>query len=257
MIFVAAGTQDGRELISLLLQNGYGVTASVISYYGEKLLAQHAEFKDKLHINDRALDEKDLEDFITKHRIALFVDASHPYAVNVSNNAMQACRAKKIPYIRYERDLTKLSYEKIIVVHSYEEACAEAAQCGTQIFLTTGSRNLKKFTESPFLREKTLTVRVLPTAEVIGLCENLGLTPGQIIGMQGPFSTGLNKEMFLRYQADVIVTKNSGSIGGTDTKIAAAQELGLPVIVIDRPVMHYDRLARTYEEVLDFVKEHS
>lgn len=256
MIFVAAGTQDGRELIGLLLQRGYNVTASVISYYGEKLLAQYANFGAKLQINDEALDELALEKYFVEHQVTLFVDASHPYAVNVSKNAMQACKEQRIPYIRYERDLTKLEYDKVIVVHSYEEACEQAAKCGEHIFLTTGSRNLAKFTTSPHLQGKQLIARVLPTTEVIALCEKLGLLPGQVIGMQGPFSELLNQELFVKYHADVIVTKNSGSIGGTDTKIAAAQALNLPVIVIDRPQLHYDELARTYEEVLDFVKEH-
>lgn len=257
MIFVAAGTQDGREIIGLLLQQGYAVTASVISYYGEKLLAQYASYGEKLVINDQALDAKGLAEYFHAHHVNLLVDASHPYAVNVSQNAMAACKAQHIPYIRYERDLTQLAYEKIIVVHSYEEACEQAAKCGEHIFLTTGSRNLQKFTTSSYLQGKNLIARVLPTAEVIALCEQLGLLPGQIIGMQGPFSQMLNQELFAKYHADVIVTKNSGSIGGTDTKIAAAQAMGLPVIVIDRPKLHYDRLARTYEEVLTFVKEHS
>ena len=99
----------------------------------------------------------------------------------------------------------------------------------------------------------SLVSRVLPTAEVIALCEGLGLSPKQIVAMQGPFSQALNREMFRQYRADVIVTKNSGAIGGTDTKIAAAVELGLPVVVIDRPVLAYDRLVHCYEDVLSFV----
>ena len=83
--------------------------------------------------------------------------------------------------------------------------------------------------------------------------ERLGLSPKQIVAMQGPFSQALNREMFRQYRADVIVTKNSGAIGGTDTKIAAAVELGLPVVVIDRPVLAYDRLVHCYEDVLSFV----
>ena len=99
MIFVAAGTQDGRELAGALLQAGYDVTASVVSSYGEKLLEQYP----RLIINDKPLDEDALKDYIWQHDIRIFVDASHPYAANVSGNAMRACRATNIPYIRYER----------------------------------------------------------------------------------------------------------------------------------------------------------
>lgn len=253
MIFVAAGTQDGRELAKFLLAYGYDVAASVVSHYGEQLLADCRGRN--LIINDQPLGRTEMEAYLKQHEIRLLVDASHPYAVNVSQNAMEVCRALEIPYIRYERELTELCYDKITVVHSYEEAAETAAGLGKRIFLTTGSRNLEKFTSSEAMKEHVIMARVLPTGQVIGLCEKAGLTPGQIIGMQGPFSKELNKELFQKYQADVIITKNSGTIGGTDTKFAAAEELGLPVIVIDRPVMEYGHIGRSYCEILRFIEE--
>mgnify|MGYP001020205508 CR=1 FL=1 len=253
MIFVAAGTQDGRELTEALVWRGHSVTASVVSRYGEQLLA--ACGNDNLTIHDEPLDEDGFVAYIRAHAIRAFVDASHPYAVNVSKNAMAACHVTGTPYIRYERALSALGYAKIHVVHGYEEAAERAAQLGAHVFLTTGSRNLEKFTQAEALKPCTLTARVLPTADVVALCERLSLTPGQIVALQGPFSTALNAELFKKYRADVIVTKNSGAIGGTDTKIEAARELEIPVVLIDRPVLAYDTLARTYEEVIRFVEE--
>ena len=71
--------------------------------------------------------------------------------------------------------------------------------------------------------------------------------------MQGPFSRELNRAMYEKYKANVIVTKNSGTIGGTDAKFQAAADLELPVVVIDRPVLDYPNLAHTFEEVKQFV----
>ena len=247
MIFVMAGTQDGRELVKVLLAEGYEVTASVVSSYGRQLLEEN--HGSSLVINDEPLDGEALENYFRSHRIKACVDASHPYAINASRNAMTACRGAGVPYLRYERDLTQLDYDKAVIVHSYEEAAEEAAKLGKVIFLTTGSRNLSKFTVSPHLQECRLIARVLPTAEVIGLCEELGLAPDQIVALQGPFSAALNRELFLRYGAEVIVTKNSGTLGGTDTKLQAAAELGLPLIVIDRPPLAYDCLCSTFEEL--------
>ncbi|WP_315444372.1 precorrin-6A reductase [uncultured Selenomonas sp.] len=254
MIFVASGTQDGREIVRCLCASGYDVAASVVSSYGQQLLAeQQKRGGGRLIINDTPLDEDGLRRFFSEHEIRAFVDATHPYAVNVSRNAMTACAAEGIPYIRYERNLTDISYENVHLVHSYEEATEVAARLGKTVFLTTGSRNLERFVKAPSLVDCTLIARVLPTADVIALCEDLGLTPAQIIAMQGPFSRELNRAMYEKYGADVVVTKNSGTIGGTDEKFQAAEDLGLPVIVIDRPVLAYPHLAHTYEEVKDFV----
>lgn len=252
MIFVVAGTQDGRELVKLLLDKGYDVAASVVSRYGGELLA-HA-CGQKCLINDKPLDEEGLKNYLQVHHIRLLVDASHPYAANVSRNAMAVCKALAIPYIRYERDLSKLDYAGITVVHSYEEAAEAAAGLGRKIFLTTGSRNLEKFVHSPALKDCELTARVLPTADVIALCEELGLDAGHIVALQGPFSRELNVELFRKYGAEVIITKNSGAVGGTDTKFAAAAELNLPIVLIDRPQLAYPCLAHAYAEVLSFVQ---
>lgn len=252
MIMVAAGTQDGRELVGLLLERGYAVAASVVSSYGHELLASYGE---QLTINDRPLDEAGLSEYFAAQGITLFIDASHPYAVNVSQNAMAACVAAGIPYVRYERDLSELKAGHIAIVHSYEEAAARAAECGDNIFLTTGSRNLAKFTTAIELKGKNIIARVLPTVEVVTLCEELGLTPASIVALQGPFSRELNRELFRRYKADVVITKNSGTLGGTDAKLAAAADLGLPVIVIDRPHLDYPALATDYAGILRFVEE--
>lgn len=251
MIFVAAGTRDGRDLTQLLVKKGYEVTASVVSSYGEKLLEACGK---RLVINDEPLDEAGLIRYIKAHDIRFFVDASHPYAVNVSQNAMAATEKLGIPYIRYERDITEFPYEKLHIVHSYEEASEVAARLGKNVFLTTGSRNLQKFVGAPALKEATIFARILPTAKVLIDCEAMGLTPRQLIAMQGPFSKELNLAFFKESKADVVITKNSGTIGGTDTKLMAAKELGLPVVIIDRPKIAYKNLAHTYEEVLRFIK---
>ncbi|HCB92774.1 MAG TPA: precorrin-6A reductase [Selenomonas sp.] len=252
MIFVAAGTQDGRQLAGCLLEHGLSVTASVVSSYGEQLLKSYKGIK----INDRPLDEDGLTEYLKNEHVTIFVDASHPYAENVSKNGIAACSRIGIPYIRYERESTPITYEKVHYVPDSKAAAKKAAELGSRIFLTTGSRNLEVFAKSEYLKDCTLTVRVLPTSEVLALCEKLGFTPKQIIAMQGPFSQTLNEAMFKQYDAQVIVTKNSGTIGGADTKFAAAEALGLPIVLIDRPKVTYGQVARSFEDVLAFIRQH-
>jgi precorrin-6A/cobalt-precorrin-6A reductase len=249
MILVLAGTQDGRELALSLQGHGFLVTVSVVSKYGKQLAEGES-----LTVEAGALDEEGLYQRLCAEHITLVVDATHPYAVNVSKNAISACNKAGNHYLRYERSAVALpDYAKLYRVASFTEAADTAALLGRTIFLTTGSRQLKAFTAAPSLLRHRLVARVLPDAEVIAECVNLGLMPKDIIAMQGPFSHELNAALFKAYQADVVVSKNSGTIGGSDTKITAAMELGLPIIVIDRPKIEYPAVAYTAEEVLAYV----
>ena len=248
-IFLIAGTEDGRKLAEFLFGKGFEVTASVVSDYGRKLLETCAGIK----INDRPLDRDELEKILRAEKFNALVDASHPYAKNISTNAIDAAQAAQIIYVRYEREEINFNYEKIFHVENYEEAALKAARLGKNIYLTTGSRSLEIFVD--LLKDCNLTVRILPTAEVLNQCENFGLTPKQIVAMQGPFSTELNVELFRHAGAEVIVTKNSGQIGGADTKLEAARILNLPVVMISRPKISYPNLTKTFEDVLKFLEE--
>ena len=248
-IFLIAGTEDGRKLAEFLSERGLDVTASVVSDYGRKLLEHCVEIK----INDKPLDRDELEKILRAENFSALVDASHPYAKNISANAIAATQAAQINYVRYEREESDFAYEKIFCVDSYEAAAIKASELGKNIFLTTGSRNLKIFVD--FLKGCNLTARVLPTADVLAQCEALGLSPKQIVAMQGPFSTALNVEIFKHAGAEVIVTKNSGQIGGADTKIAAAEILNLPVVMINRPKLFYPSLATTFNDVMKLLEE--
>lgn len=250
-IFLIAGTEDGRKLAEFLSEKSFDVTASVVSDYGRKLLETCAGIK----INDKPLDKDELEEILREGDFKFLVDASHPYAQNVSTNAILAAQAAQIVYIRYERAEINFAYEKVFTVENYEAAARKAAELGKNIYLTTGSRNLKIFVD--LLKDCNLTVRVLPTAEVLAQCEALGLSPKNIVAMQGRFSTELNVELFKHAGAEVIVTKNSGTIGGADTKIQAAQILNLPVVMIERPKIFYPNLASTFDDIFKFLEENS
>ena len=251
MILVIAGTQDGRELASLIAQKGYQVLVSVVSDYGAELANEG-----NLTVHTGALDSEGLAQLLRTRRVTLVVDASHPYAANVSENAQSACQVAYIPYLRYERPRTPLpDYDRLYVVADVETAARTAASLGKVVFLTTGSRRLKVFKDEPALSSHRLIARVLPDVAVISECIALGFTPQDIVAMQGPFSHELNMAMFRQTGAEVIVTKNSGAIGGSDTKFTAAMELGLSVVMIDRPTVAYGSVVSSFDEALQLVRE--
>lgn len=238
MILVIAGTRDGRDLARTLSAEGHPVLISVCSEYGKQLAAESSP-----EVCAGALDQAGMLRLIREKKVEWVVDASHPYAVNVSLNAMAACEEAGIFYLRFERQETALpAVGDIRRAEDAAQAAKLAATLGDVIFLTTGSHTLAAFKSEPALAAKRLVARVLPQPEVIAECAALGFVPADLAAMQGPFSHEMNVAMFRHYGADVIVTKNSGAAGGTDSKLSAARELGLPVVVIDRPRPCYPRV---------------
>ena len=251
MIVVLAGTRDGRELAQELSDQGYEVLLSVVSSYGAELV-QAAQ----LPVRTGALDEAGLKQLLLDQAVSVVVDASHPYAANVSANAIAACRQSHIPYIRYERPQAQLpAYKQLHTTATATEAARAAAALGQVVFLTIGSRTLASFTTEPALKNHRVIARVLPDPTVISQCLGLGLQSRDIVAMEGPFSHEMNVAMFRHYQAEVIVTKNSGSAGGTDTKITAAMELNLPLVVITRPAVAYGVVGHSTEQIIQHIQE--
>ncbi len=232
MIWVIAGTLDGRHLATEIYKTtGQTVFVSVVSDYGAQLAQTEG-----IDVYTGRLTKEDMIRMIEEKQIHLLVDASHPYAAVVSKTAREAAKEKGIPYIRYEREEAPLpAYDKLYHVYSELQAAELAGSLGEHIFLTTGSKTGPIFANAPALQHKTVWTRVLPTASVIEECERLGYLPKHIIAMQGPFSYELNKAMFQHAKANVVVMKNSGLVGGADTKLQAAIDLQLHIIVIDRP----------------------
>lgn len=253
MIFVASGTQDGRGLVEYLLKQNYKVMASVVTNYGKELLPKD----ENLIINDHKLDEEAMKNCLKENQIKVFVDATHPYAVNVSKTAMQVCDELNIPYIRYEREVTSIpAYNKLHLVKTYEEASDLAMQLGENIFLTTGSNRLDLFANDSKKYNKHIIARVLPAIASLQICENCGISPKDIVAVQGPFSESLNIALYEKYNADVVVMKNSGTLGGTETKLTAAIKLGLEIVIIDRPRIDYKNLTHDYDCVGIFVAKY-
>ncbi|PKM81080.1 MAG: precorrin-6A reductase [Firmicutes bacterium HGW-Firmicutes-14] len=244
MILVLGGTLEGREIANDLAARGYSVLLTVVSGYGVEMVPREAPFE----VLAGELDAGALERLITEKSIKLIVDATHPYAARITEIAWETAGRKGIRYIRYDRP--PVAGESAGITESggktecgsmafragsYGEAAELAVTLGDTVFLTIGSRNLEPFVRAGKVSGKRIVARVLPDAKVLEQCSVLGFPPRDIIAVQGPFSMELNLAMLKEYGADVLVTKDSGSVGGTDKKLAAAARLGIPVVIVARP----------------------
>ena len=232
MILVLSGTGDGRSIIKELVQKGYTVLATAATTYGGHLL-------DETGVSEtvaRPLNKEEMLDLISTRGIKALIDITHPYAEAVSQMAFKVCEETALPYIRYERQEIKFE-EHPLIVHTadYRLAAEKAMLIGGTVFLTTGSKTLDIFLQAALPKNIRVIARVLPHPKVLQHCLDLGLTPADIVAMQGPFTKEMNLSMLRHYHASVLVTKNSGTVGGLPSKVEAALELQIPVVIIDRP----------------------
>ena len=122
-----------------------------------------------------------------------------------------------------------------IYVESTEKAAEFLSGTEGNIFLTTGSKELSKFTVIPDYQER-LFARVLSIPSVISSCAELGIEGKHLIGMQGPFSTEINEAMLRQFQCSYLVTKDTGLAGGFPEKMEACQRCGVTPVIIGRPL---------------------
>lgn len=228
-ICVFAGTTEGRELVEFLSTQPVYVTACVATEYGETLLSP----KNNLTISAQRLTVIEMEELFGKERFDIVVDATHPYASVVTENIAAACKATGTEYLRLQRSGV-VAPEDAVFAADIEEAVSYLNSVEGNLLLTTGSKELHKFTSIKDFADRVYA-RVLPMEESLRLCESAGLKPAHILAMQGPFSKEMNVAMLKSVDAKFLVTKDSGSKGGFEEKQAAAREAGAKLVVIGRP----------------------
>ena len=229
-ILIFAGTTEGRKLSECLSKADILHTVCVATEYGEIVLTENA----CAHVHRGRMDVEEMSAFISDGQFSAVVDATHPYALVVTENIRNAMKGMDIPYIRLKRETDdSYDYDKI---RSFEcnEDCAEALlQINGNILLTTGSKELSVYCGYESLKDR-LYVRVLPGLESLNLCNENGIMGKHILALQGPFTVDMNEAMLRQYDISCLVTKKSGRAGGYIEKLEAANRLDIPVYVVER-----------------------
>ena len=245
-VIVFAGTIEGRHLAEFLSRQKVPSIVCVATQYGGQLLGED-EFR---RVYTKRLDQEQMRRLFLQEMEPLMgkqnakkeeltvVDATHPYAAVVSENIRSACEETGAVYLRLLRkskmNVATEEDEDVYVVESVGQAVEFLQDTTGNILVTTGSKELEKFTALSDYR-KRVYARVLSTPEVAAACGNLGFEGQHLICMQGPFSEELNKAMLRQFQAKWMVTKESGSAGGFEEKIRAAKAVGAKVVLVGRP----------------------
>ena len=231
MILVIGGTSDSRAIAGELVNKGAAVLVSTATGHGAGLAAGSG-----IEVIQGRLDREQMKVLMAARGIKVLVDSSHPYADLVSRNAAAACKESGIPYVRYSRPREEIPRSPLVeTVDSYAGAAARACEAGNTIIAATGGKTAGVFTEEAAGRGKRIIFRVIPDPGTIKRLIGLGVAPGDIVAMQGPFSEEMNTALIRHYRAEVMVTKESGSSGGFLEKVRAAEKTGVLLIVVRRP----------------------
>ncbi|MGD1880588.1 MAG: cobalt-precorrin-6A reductase [Kiloniellaceae bacterium] len=168
-----------------------------------------------------------LADYLTAQSIDLLVDATHPYAARISANAEAACQRTGTPRLVLTRPPWQpVEGDKWIPVTDTEAAAKALPGLARRVFLAVGRGELDAFADLPGL---WFLVRMVDAPG-----DKLPLEHYEVVLGRGPFEANGERALFALHGIQALVTKNSGG-DATYAKIAVARELGLPVVMIERP----------------------
>lgn len=210
--------------------------------------------------------------FVQAHHIVGILDASHPFATEISRQAIAfvnqlanqpvnqpvnqqrpdpAAPNPTLAYLRYERSVVQADpqfnlqsnpqsnpqFNSVITVDSIEALLFSELLQHQRVLFTLGCRDLYRF--SALRQTSQLFARILPSADAIAQALSAGFTPDQLIALRPPVSAALEKALWQQWNISRVVAKASGHPGGETIKRQIAQELGITLILIQRPRVSY------------------
>ena len=216
-ILIFGGTTEGRTVAERLLAEGLPCTVCVATQYGEEVLHPHP----LMNVHTGRMDRVAMTQMMLEGHFSCVIDATHPHAQLVSQEIRAACEQTGLPYLRLQRENAdsespessdkraaddKSGNQSCIYVTDVEEAGSFLSSVPGRILVTTGSKELARFTRA-LGDPSRITARVLPSPESLQACAGAGLTGKQIFAMQGPFGTDMNCALIRHAQASWLLTK--------------------------------------------------
>lgn len=229
-VFIFSGTSEGRELSEYLSLHKIPNDVFVATEYGEVVMNTN----EYTTIHKGRLDVSEMQQLFYREKPSLIVDATHPYAVEVTANIKDAVMAASFDdrYLRIIREAEN-DFHNVKKVLSTQEAVDYLKTTSGNILLTTGVKELDKYVNESNIKDR-IFARILPGKESMEKVYSMDILPRRIIAMEGPFSTEMNLALINQFDISILVTKNSGQRGGYREKLDACEKAGIKALVIER-----------------------
>ena len=219
-ILILGGTAEGRELADLITNAGLDVITSLAGRVKRPRLPQG-----EVRIGGFGGPQR-MGRYLMENSVDLVIDATHPFAENISASAVEATASTGTPMLRLNRpEWTPTDGDTWISVSSAEEAARLVQDRFKRPLLTIGRQKLSAFAGDA---RSSYLIRCVEPPD--------GKLPRRYLLMfdRGPFDFDSEHSLLRRHRIDVVVTKNSGG-DATAAKLEAARSLHIPVIMIERP----------------------
>ena len=189
-----------------------------------------------------------LETYLIERRVDAVIDATHPFAVQISRNAVAACRKLGLPIAGFTRPpWRQRNDDRWTIVADVAGAVRALGDRPRRVFLTIGGVQLA---DSGGLRTIVSSCARSIRPEV-----RVPLTFHRLVLARGPFSVEDEIALMRDERIDTLVTKNSGG-SAIEAKIKAARTLGIEVVIVDRPAPEEYAAFHSIDDVLAWIEAH-
>jgi precorrin-6A/cobalt-precorrin-6A reductase len=183
--------------------------------------------------------------YLRAENIARVVDATNPFAAQMSTHAIAACALAGVPLLALERPpWQRVSGDRWIEVDDLNAAAAALGTAPRRVFLGIGRQQLEIFAAHP---QHSYLVRLVDPPRA-----PLPLPDAEVIVARGPFDRIGDRAMLENFRADIVVAKNAGG-DAASAKIEAARDLALTVVMVRRPFIPARETVETVAEVLHWL----
>ena len=236
---IFAGTTEGRRLAEECEKCGTTVLVFTATEYGGELLP------DGVTVHTGRLDTAQMAAALSG--VSLAVDATHPYAEEATRNIRTACRQTGTEYVRLLRETCEVIGES---VPDMDGLIAKLNACGDTVLSVLGSKSLERLSAVNGAFDR-IWLRLLPVDGIADKCAALGFDRNKLILEKPPFSAEQNIAHIRQSNAKILVTKESGKVGGYPEKVSAAKECNIRMITLTHPAEE----GLGYEQVLRLIFE--